>query len=96
MFKSLLPPNTTKLERSLEETTAQISDVPVPITQYIDPKNCPAELLPWLAWELSVDFWDENWTEAQKRAAIADSPYVHEKKGTISAIRRSIEALVTQ
>lgn len=93
MFKSLLPPNTTKLERSLEETTAQISDVPVPITQYIDPKNCPAELLPWLAWELSVDFWDENWTEAQKRAAIADSPYVHEKKGTISAIRRSIEAL---
>ena len=93
MFKSLLPPNTTKLERSLEETTAQISDVPVPITQYIDPENCPAEFLPWLAWELSVDFWDENWTEAQKRAAIADSPYVHEKKGTPSAIKRSIETL---
>lgn len=93
MFKSLLPPNTTKLERSLEETTAQISEIHVPLTQYIDPENCPTELLPWLAWELSVDFWDENWTEAQKRAAIAASPYVHEKKGTPSAIRRSIETL---
>ena len=93
MFKSLLPPNTTKLERSLEETTAQISDIPVPITHYIDPENCPVKLLPWLAWELSVDLWNENWTEAQKRAAIAASPYVHEKKGTPSAIRRSIETL---
>lgn len=93
MFKSLLPPNTTKLEHSLEETTAQISDIPVPIAQYIDPENCPAELLPWLAWELSLDLWDENWTEAQKRAAIAASPYVHHKKGTPSAIKRSIETI---
>lgn len=93
MFKSLLPPNTTKLERALEETAALISDVPVPISRYIDPATCPAGLLPWLAWELSVDWWDENWTEAQKRAAIAASPYVHMKKGTPSAIRQAIEAL---
>ncbi|EEO27219.1 phage tail protein I [Oxalobacter paraformigenes] len=93
MFKSLLPPNTTKLERALEETAALISDVPVPISRYIDPATCPAGLLPWLAWELSVDWWDENWTEAQKRAAIAASPYVHMKKGTPSAIRQAIKAL---
>ena len=93
MFKSLLPPNSTRLERALEETVAQISDVPVSLTHYIDPATCPAGLLPWLAWELSLDWWDENWTETQKRAAIAASPYVHMKKGTPSAIRRAVEAL---
>ena len=93
MFKSLLPPNTTKLERVLEEIAARLSDVPIPFTRYLDPSTCPAVLLPWLAWELSVDSWDENWTEPQKRAAIQVSPYVHMKKGTPSAIRNAIESL---
>jgi len=93
MYKSLLPPNTTKLERSLDETNAHLTEIPVPLTSYIDPDNCPEELLPWLAWELSVDYWDENWSIEQKRDVIKASPYVHMKKGTPAAIRRAVEAL---
>lgn len=37
MFKSLLPPNATRLEQAMEETVARLSDIPVPITRYIDP-----------------------------------------------------------
>lgn len=93
MFKSILPPNATRLEQAMEETVARLSDIPVPITRYIDPYQCPATLLPWLAWELSVDWWNENWPEARKRAAIAASPDIHMKKGTPSAIRKAIESL---
>lgn len=90
---TLLPPNSTPLERAMALTTARLSELPVPITHYIDPDTCPASLLPWLAWELSVDEWDDNWSEAQKRATIKASPYVHMKKGTPAAIRRALESL---
>lgn len=57
---------------------------------------CPATLLPWLAWKLSVDWWNENWPETRKRAAIAASPDIHMKKGTPSAIRKAIESLLAR
>ena len=93
MYKPLLPPNTTKLERSLDETNALLTEIPVPLTCYIDPDACPEALLPWLAWELSVDYWDESWSVEQKRAVIKASPHIHMKKGTPGAIRRAIESL---
>jgi hypothetical protein len=49
--------------------------------------------LPWLAWALSVDEWDETWTEAQKRETVAASYAVHSKKGTPYAVRHALEAL---
>ena len=36
-------------------------------------ENCPADVLPWLGWALSVDDWDQDWSEQQKRSAIAAS-----------------------
>ncbi|WP_310795491.1 phage tail protein I [Citrobacter portucalensis] len=45
---------------------------------------------PWLAWEHAVDFWDDCWTEAQKRQVIKDAAYVHQHRGTAGAVRRSL------
>lgn len=89
----LLPPNATALERAVAATAARISEVPVPVDRLWNPATCPAALLPWLAWALSVDAWDAAWPEETKRQVIAASFEVHRRKGTIGALKRAIAAL---
>lgn len=91
MTNSLLPPNATRLERALEAGAARIVDVHAP-ADVDDPMTCPAELLPWLAWGLSVDMWDADWSEQDKRAAVAGSIALHRIKGT----RHSVETVVAR
>lgn len=88
---SLLPLNSTQLERAIEDATDDIT--PVPLRSIYNPDTCPAALLPFLAWECSVDRWSEEWTDTAKRAAIRSSFYVHAHKGTIGALRRVVEPL---
>lgn len=88
---TLLPPNAAALERALEAATARIGAVPVPVDRTWDPETCPAALLPWLAWALSVDEWDGDWTEERQRDAIAASIAIHRRKGTIWAMRRALQ-----
>jgi phage tail P2-like protein len=90
---SLLPYNATAPERALEGAAARVSDVPVLVRESWDPDTCPAALLPWLAWAFSVDKWDANWTEEQKRAAIKASVFVHRHKGTPAALQAALDAL---
>lgn len=92
MTPSLLPPNATGLERATEAATARIGDVPYPIEALWDPQRIPAAWLPWLAWGLSVDSWDADWTEQAKRDAVAGSIELHRTKGT----RASVETLLTR
>ncbi|MCO7218009.1 phage tail protein I, partial [Halomonas sp. OfavH-34-E] len=66
---------------------------PVPLRDLWRPATCPAHLLPYLAWAFSVDRWDPTWSEAAKRDVIASAFYVHQRKGTISALRRVVEPL---
>lgn len=87
-----LPPNATAAERAMAETVARVSDVPVPVGDLWNPQACPAALLPWLAWALSVDTWDAGWSEATKRAVIAASVAVHRRKGTPWAVRQAMTA----
>lgn len=84
--KTLLPPNATALERALDAAAARIEDVPAPLAQLWDPATCALELLPWLAWGVSVDAWNPDWTEAVKRATVAQSIAHHRQKGTPAAI----------
>lgn len=91
MTTSLLPPNATVLERALE-AGARAGGVTTPVDQVDDPQTCPTELLPWLAWGLSVDSWDANWSEADKRDAIANSLALHRIKGT----RLSVETVLAR
>lgn len=89
---SLLPPNSTATERAIEGATERGSGMAVPVDTLWNPATCPAPLLPWLAWALSVDIWDSQWSEARQRAVIAASVEVHRRKGTLGSIRRALEA----
>ncbi len=88
---TLLPPNATEFERNLEAViAARLQGIPAPTDQLWNPQTCPAELLPWLAWALSVDEWNSSWTEQQQRNAVAASIALHKQKGTVSAVKRII------
>ena len=89
-FESQLPPNATAQERALEATLARIGSVPVPLRDLWSPVSCPVDLLPWLAWSLSVDHWESGWPESIKRDVIAQSVGVHKIKGTVAAIRLAL------
>jgi phage tail P2-like protein len=90
-MKSLLPLNSTQLERAME--AALFEKTIVPLRDLYNPDTCPVHLLPHLAWAWSVDRWDYRWSEATKRSAIKASFYIHKHKGTIGAIRRVVEPL---
>ncbi len=83
---SLLPPNATRLERAIEAGTARIGDVAAPIATLVDPATIAADALPWLAYGLSVDFWDASWSEAMKRRTVAESIAQHKIKGTRASV----------
>ncbi len=89
MMPSLLPLNSTPLERAIE--AASDEDLSIMLRRLYNPDTCPAELLYQLAWAWSVDRWDDRWSEATKRSVIRSSFYVHAHKGTIGALRRVVE-----
>lgn len=92
--KSILPPEAAPIERALlaVEIMALADADPRVIATIWDPWHCPAVLLPWLAWALSVDVWDPSWDDGRKRKVIAASPAVHRLKGTRGAVRRALDA----
>lgn len=90
-MSSLLPPGSSALERRAAEACAVGMDLNVPLRDLWNPARCPVKFLPYLAWAFSVDRWDEDWPEAEKRKAVSDAFYIHRRKGTVSAIRRVIE-----
>ncbi len=94
-FKSLLPFSSLPSERSQEEaSTEQILALDTNIIRDVkDPDRCPVALLPWLAWEYAVDFWEDSWSEEDKRQVIRDAAYVHQHRGTAGAVRRSLGAV---
>lgn len=90
---TLLPPNRVMLERLIEQVIrARFDALPVEVIKdFHDPDRCPLALLPWLAREMSVDVWRDEWSEAQKRAVIKASPEVHRKRGTVQAITLTLD-----
>lgn len=86
---TLLPPNASALEQGLEAAGA-VPALPVPLRSLWDPATCAPELLPWLAWALSIDDWDATWPIAVRRAVVANSIAVHRRKGTVAAVRAAL------
>lgn len=93
MSNSLLPPGSSALERRLAQACRSISGLNVPLRDLWNPDTCPVNFLPYLAWAFSVDRWDESWAESVKRKVVKDAFYIHQHKGTVSAIRRVVEPL---
>ena len=92
-MSSLLPANATKYERALEKTCVRSFSLPVLIDRIRNPYNCPLPTLPWLAYERSVDEWNEAWSDEQKRQVTARAISVHKKKGTCGAVEEALGAL---
>ncbi|QXT36846.1 phage tail protein I [Sphingomonas sanguinis] len=94
MMNSLLPPNATRLERALEAGVCLPAEIDAAALADVvaNPMTAPAFLLPWLAWGESVDTWDADWSEADKRATIAASIAQHRIKGT----RASVEMVLAR
>lgn len=92
-MSSLLPSNSTALERAAAQVGVQATDLPVILRSLWNPETCPLNLLPWLAWAWSVDDWSDAWSERQKRDTVKQALAVQRIKGTIGAVRRALGAL---
>lgn len=93
-FVSKLPPSSSSLERIMEQIFfEEIALIERDIKDFLDPYKCRADLLPYLAWEMSVDEWDEKWDEQTKRDVIAAAIEIHIFKGTRYSLDKSIESI---
>jgi phage tail P2-like protein len=92
---SLLPPNATVLETALALTGTRLSDIVLPLEDLWNPLTCPATALPWLAWSLSVDAWNAEWSDERKRAATAQAIATHRRKGSVTVVREALAAIDT-
>ena len=88
---SLLPSNRVSLEQALAQLSTGDVELANVLRQVHSVENCPAALLPWLAIQRSVDRWDPEWSETIKRKVVKDSFEVHQRKGTVAALRQVVE-----
>ncbi|WP_226102543.1 phage tail protein I [Dickeya oryzae] len=91
MSNSLLPPSASDFMRNVASSTQRLSEIAVCLDTLWSAERCPGQLLPYLAWALSVDRWDKRWSEQTKRQVIKAAWLVHRQKGTIAALRRAVE-----
>lgn len=92
-MNSLLPPNSTKFEYNFDQTFSRVSAVEIPTRTFNDSMSAPLEVLPFLAWEKSVDVWNKDWTDDQKRQTVASSLKSHMYKGTIGSLETALGSL---
>ncbi|KQM88464.1 hypothetical protein ASE67_01515 [Sphingomonas sp. Leaf23] len=83
---SLLPPNATAFERAVESALSRVTAIDTPVATLMHPAQIDASVLPFLAWHLSVDRWEADWSEATKRAAVADAITAQRRKGTPASV----------
>lgn len=83
----LLPAGASLLEKTFASAGQRIQAIPTPIDTIKRAYDTPAQFLPFVAWEYSVDVWFAHWPETTKRNVTARSFHLHQKKGTLYAIR---------
>lgn len=86
----MLPPNASPFEIALERAAAG-PGVDVVLPAAVHAATAPADLLPWLAWGVGADDWSPGWSVERKRAYILEAIALQRKKGTLWAVRRSLE-----
>lgn len=89
---TLLPQNSTKLEKALEQAAALLLTIPTDIRPVWSPDDCPPEFLPWLGWGLSLDNWSSDWPDGIKRARVRQAIPIARRKGTAESVRAVVES----
>lgn len=89
---NLLPPNATDFENKIVETSAQMTELNADLSSLIRIDDAPSDFLSILAWQFSVDRWQDDWPDEVKRAQIKNSIKVHQHKGTNYALRQIVES----
>ncbi|MDN5478549.1 MAG: phage tail protein I [Chryseobacterium sp.] len=89
---NLLPPNATDFENKIVETSAQMTELNADLSSLIRIDDAPSDFLSILAWQFSVDRWQDDWPDVVKRAQIKNSIKVHSHKGTNFALRSIVES----
>lgn len=90
---TLLPSNATALERDLESVGTRITSLSDDLSLVRDPDRCPAAILPWMAWGMGIESWDNAWPEETQRRVINDAISQHRTKGTKAAVVKALEQL---
>jgi phage tail P2-like protein len=72
--------------RAIEAATARVGDIPTPVLEQWNAATMDVAHLPWLAWSLSIDRWDPEWSEERKRLEVARAIELHRTKGTPASI----------
>jgi hypothetical protein len=91
--QTLLPPNHTAFEEAFDLTGARIDELAVEIPKLVRPWDIPATHLAWLAWGLSVDLWEPEWSEENHRTLAARALPMHARKGTQASIAEHIRIM---
>lgn len=92
LMQGVLPNNATEYERVMASMVERLLEIDADEIRHLwDPWRCRIDLLPYLAWSLSVDIWVPEWPEVTKRRAVARALEMHQLKGTEEGIRRYLE-----
>lgn len=84
----ILPDVAGAAERALVGAIAAALDVSMADVRPVwNVDTCPPAFLPFLAWAVSVDAWDEQWSDGLKRAIIRASIAAHRLKGTAASVK---------
>ena len=89
----IAPEAASAVERGMDETSAaRVTTLPHTLPQTAwDAERIPPEWLPPLAWAVSVDLWDADWSAELQRAAIAGAREQHRLKGTPAGLKRALD-----
>ncbi|WP_323843230.1 phage tail protein I [Moraxella sp. Pampa] len=88
VINPLLPPNATAFEHTITQQLADGTRLDADIDTLNRIDEVGDDFLGVLAWQYSVDSWDENWQPSLKRELIKKSFANHELKGTRAAVRQ--------
>lgn len=88
---SLLPANSTDFERKMTQVLAANTDLAVDVATLLKVDDVKTEFLSFLAWQYSVDSWNNNWQPSLQRQLIKRSFSQHQYKGTIYAIKSILQ-----
>jgi len=89
----LLYRTSTGLEKALADVDGdRITDTAAELIQAIwDPWACPLRLLPYLAWAVGVEYWNDDWSETTKRAWVAYQLEFKSTRGTRRALEMAVD-----